>query len=335
MATANLPIIMSDPATQLRELLDEREYLFAPGISTPLEAKVAEIIGLDVVTVSGFLTNLCQYGHFDGTVGMAEMVDTAERVAKSTDVLVKADADTGYGGVHNVQRTIREYIDAGVAAVHIEDQDWPKRCGHAAGKEIVSRADAEARIRAAVDARDEHEDDLFIVARTDAYGSANGDWEEHVERGKLFWELGADMIAPEMPDNSVENAVRFVDQVRETHPEAIFYWNYSSNFQWTDLEEPPTFEELADLGYKYINVSGFGCHAAVHALYDAFENLKNNEAQAQWEMEELFEGHERFDRSSEVLFDLADFEEYQQTEEKYLEGAAERYDSSEGFRIED
>jgi isocitrate lyase len=108
VAAENGSTIMSDPATQLRELLDEREYVFAPGISTPLEARVAEIIGLDVVTVSGFLTNLCQYGAFDGTIGMAEMVDTAERVAESTDVLVKADADTGYGGVHNVQRTIRK-----------------------------------------------------------------------------------------------------------------------------------------------------------------------------------------------------------------------------------
>lgn len=326
---------MQDPATRLRELLDERDYVYAPGIATPLEAKVAEVIGLDVVTVSGFLTNLVQYGYFDGTVGMAEMVDTAARVADSTDLLVKADADTGYGGVHNVQRTIREYIDAGVAAVHIEDQSWPKRCGHAAGKEIVPRTDAEARIRAAVDARDEHDGDLFIVARTDAFGSANGDWEEHVERGRLFWELGADMIAPEMPDNSLENAVRFVDEVRETHPEAIFYWNYSSNFQWTDLDEPPTFAELADLGYKYINVSGYGCHAAVHSLYNSFKDLKENEAAGQWHMEERFEGHERFERSSEVLFDLADFEEYQRTEQHYLADAAERYENSEGFQVDD
>jgi isocitrate lyase len=245
---------------------------------------------------------------------------------------VKADADTGYGGVHNVQRTVREYAKADVAAIHIEDQESPKRCGHAAGKRVVSKADAEARIRAAVDARDEMESDLVIIARTDAYGSVNGNWEEHVDRAKLFWDLGADLLLPEMPDNDWETAVRFAEQIHETHPEADLYWNYSSNFQWTDLEDPPTFAELANLGYTYISVSGFGMHAAVHSLYDHFSDLKANEEVAQWRMERTSEEHDGFDRSSDVMFQLADFEEYQRLEEEYLADAAERYAGSAGYQ---
>jgi isocitrate lyase len=321
-------------AQKLRQLLDDQEYVFAPGTSSPLEAQIAELTGHEAVYVSGAATNVCQFGYFDGLVGMSEMAESVGRIARSTDLPVLADADTGYGGVHNVQRTVREYDRAGIAALQIEDQRWPKRCGHAAGKEVVSRADARARFQAAVDARDEDGRDIVIIGRTDAYGSANGDWEEHVARGRMLAEVGVDLVMPEMPDPTRENAVRFAEAIHETHPEARFVWNYSSNFAWTDQDDPLTFAELGGFGYSFMMVSLFGMHAAAHALYEHLKDFATNEEEAQWRMEEKWAGHEEFEKSTDVFFRLGNFAEYQEIEERYLEDAEEKYARSEGYQSE-
>ena len=119
---------------QLRELFDEQEYTFAPGIYHALDARLAEMAGLDAAYMSGYSTVLGQFGFPDlEMVTMTEMVENAKRMTEATNLPIIADCDTGYGGVHNVRRAVREYEKAGVAAVHIEDQTSPKRCGHIAG----------------------------------------------------------------------------------------------------------------------------------------------------------------------------------------------------------
>jgi isocitrate lyase len=308
-----------------REQLDSEEYVFAPGIYHALDARLAEMAGHDAVYMSGYSTVLGQFGFPDlEMVTMTEMVENAKRMVEATNLPVIADCDTGYGGIHNVQRAVREYEKAGVGAVHIEDQVTPKRCGHIAGKQIVSREDAEARFSAAVDAR--QSEDTVVIARTDAYGSANGDWEEHLARGRLYADCGVDLVWPEMPDPSREDAVAYAEELAETHPDQKLAFNYSSSFAWSEQDDPLTFEELGDLGYEYIFITLYGLHSGAHAVYEDMENIAQNDEQAQFDLEDRYIGH-----PTESHHELSFVDRYQDIEMQYDPEARSRIEGSEGF----
>ena len=314
---------------ELRELLDSQEFVFAPGTYHALDARLAEMAGHDAVYMSGYSTVLGQFGFPDlEMVDMREMVENAKRQVEATSLPIIADCDTGYGGVHNVRRAVREYEKVGVAAVHIEDQTAPKRCGHIAGKEIVSREDAEARFRAAVDAR--QSTDTVIIARTDAYGSANGDWEEHVARGRLYADAGVDIVWPEMPDPSREDAIAYAEQLGETHPDVRLAFNYSSSFAWSQEEDPLTFEELGDIGYDYIFVTLFALHSGAHAVYEDFKNLAKNDETAQFDLEGRY-----LDHPTESHHELSFVPRYQRIEADYDPEAKRRQQESAGFSDEE
>ncbi|QKG93581.1 isocitrate lyase/PEP mutase family protein [Halorubrum sp. SS5] len=314
---------------RLRELFDEQEYTFAPGIYHALDARLAEMAGLDAAYMSGYSTVLGQFGFPDlEMVTMSEMVENAKRMVEATNLPVIADCDTGYGGVHNVRRAVREYEKAGVAAVHIEDQTSPKRCGHIAGKQIVSREQARSRFEAAVDAK--QSEDTVIIARTDAYGSANGDWEEHLERGRIYADAGVDLVWPEMPDPSREDAVEYAETIHETHPDLDLAFNYSSSFEWGAEEDPLTFEELGDLGYQYIFITLYGLHSGAHAAYEDFANIAENDEEAQFDLEERYIGHE-----TESHHELSFVPRYQEVEAEFDPEARQRQEESAGFTEEE
>jgi isocitrate lyase len=320
---------MENPqGAEFRRLLDEQEFVFAPGLYHALDARLAEMADLDAVYMSGYSTVLGQFGFPDlEMVSMTEMVENAKRIAESTTLPVVADCDTGYGGVHNVRRAVREYEKAGVAAIHIEDQTTPKRCGHVAGKQIVDREEAVARFEAAVDAR--QSDDTVIIARTDAYGSANGDWEEHLERGRLYADAGVDLVWPEMPDPSREDAVEYAETLHETHPEVDLAFNYSSSFEWSAEEDPLTFRELGDLGYGYIFVTLFSLHSGAHAVYEDMVRAAEGDEQAQFDLEDRYVGHE-----TESHHELSFVDRFQNIEREFDPQAAERMENSAGFTEE-
>ena len=314
---------------RLRELFDEQEYTFAPGIYHALDARLAEMAGLDAAYMSGYSTVLGQFGFPDlEMVTMSEMVENAKRMVEATNLPVIADCDTGYGGVHNVRRAVREYEKAGVAAVHIEDQTSPKRCGHIAGKQIVSREQARSRFEAAVDAK--QSEDTVIIARTDAYGSANGDWAEHLERGRIYADAGVDLVWPEMPDPSREDAVEYAETIHETHPDLDLAFNYSSSFEWGAEEDPLTFEELGDLGYQYIFITLYGLHSGAHAAYEDFANIAENDEEAQFDLEERYIGHE-----TESHHELSFVPRYQDIEAEFDPEARQRQEESAGFTEEE
>ena len=314
---------------KLRELFEEQEYTFAPGIYHALDARLAEMAGLDAAYMSGYSTVLGQFGFPDlEMVTMSEMVENAKRMVEATNLPVVADCDTGYGGVHNVRRAVREYEKAGVAAVHIEDQTSPKRCGHIAGKQIVSREQARSRFEAAVDAK--QSEDTVIIARTDAYGSANGDWEEHLERGRIYADAGVDLVWPEMPDPSREDAVEYAETIHETHPDLDLAFNYSSSFEWGAEEDPLTFEELGDLGYQYIFITLYGLHSGAHAAYEDFANIAENDEEAQFDLEERYIGHE-----TESHHELSFVPRYQEVEAEFDPEARQRQEESAGFTDEE
>jgi len=315
-------------ARELREQLDSQDYVFAPGIYHALDARLAEMAGLDAAYMSGYSTVLGQFGFPDlEMVTMTEMVENAKRIVEATSLPVVADCDTGYGGVHNVRRAVREYEKAGVAAVHIEDQTSPKRCGHIAGKQIVSREEARSRFEAAVDAK--QSEDTVIIARTDAYGSANGDWEEHLERGRIYADAGVDLVWPEMPDPSREDAVNYAETLAETHPEVDLAFNYSSSFAWSEEEDPLTFQELGDLGYKYQFITLYALHSGAHAVYEDMKNIAENAEEAQFDLEDRYLGHE-----TESHHQLSFVPRFQDVEAQFDSEAQSRMESSAGFTEE-
>jgi 2-methylisocitrate lyase-like PEP mutase family enzyme len=182
--------------TRFRRLLTGPETTVMPFGVLPIHAQMAQHAGYEAFEISGGMSAWWIGGAPDsGLLTQTEMVAHAARVVRSVDIPVYCDADTGYGGVVNVWRTTQEFIHAGVAGIHIEDQREPKKSGGGPGVELVSDVEAVGRLRAAIDARDALDPDFVIVARTDGYGAAGGSLAEAIRRGNLYKrEAGADLI---------------------------------------------------------------------------------------------------------------------------------------------
>jgi 2-methylisocitrate lyase-like PEP mutase family enzyme len=193
------------PAARLSELLTAPGALTMPCCYDALSARLIEAAGFRVTFMSGFGVSAARLGLPDtGLISYGEMVTQGRDICGAVDIPVIGDGDTGYGNALNVQRTVKGYAQAGFAGVMIEDQLAPKRCGHTRGKQVVSRAEAVTRVRAAVEARDAGAD-ILIVARTDARHTHG--FEEALQRARDFAELGADIVFLEAPTS--------VDEMRE------------------------------------------------------------------------------------------------------------------------
>lgn len=177
--------------TRLRQLLAAPEILIMPGVHDALGARLAEQAGFSALVSGGYAASATLLGQPDiSQLSYTEMVDYYARLCDATDLPLLADADTGFGGPSNVERTVKGYERAGVAALLLEDQVFPKRCGHDVGKQVIPRADYIAKLKAALDAR--RDPDLVIVARTDATAVYGVD--EAIERLSLAREMGADLL---------------------------------------------------------------------------------------------------------------------------------------------
>lgn len=185
----------ASPAARLRALLGAGRLIVMPCCFDALSARMVEAAGFPLTFMSGFAVAASRLALPDtGLISYGEMLDQGRTICDAVDIPVIGDGDTGYGNALNVKRTVRGYARAGFAAVMIEDQRAPKRCGHTAGKEVVGRAEALARIRAAVDAREElrgQGGDILILARTDA--RATHGFEEALARAEAFAAAGADI----------------------------------------------------------------------------------------------------------------------------------------------
>ena len=186
---------------RLRELLDAGDPVLAPGVYDALGARLVEEAGFAAAYMTGFGTAASLLGRPDvGLVTMSEMVDNARRIARACALPVIADADTGFGNAINVVRTVQEYERAGVAAMHIEDQVAPKRCGHMEGKQVVPTEEMLTKIRAAVAARESP--DFVIVARTDA--RAVEGLSAAIDRARSYRDAGADVLFVEAATSEAE-----------------------------------------------------------------------------------------------------------------------------------
>ncbi len=248
----------------LRELLKSGKILVAPGAHDVLTARIIEQTGFDAVYMTGYGTSASVLGRPDvGLLTMTEMVERARNIANIVDVPLIADADTGYGNVVNVMRTVQEYEKAGVACIQLEDQVTPKKCGHMLGREVITAEEMVKKIEAAVDARTNP--DMMIMARTDA--RTNYGFEEAIRRCKLYKEAGADIIFFESPE-TVEEMAKLNEELGDTLTLANM------------LEKGRTpllsVNELEELGYNLVIFCVSSVYVTAKAVKDLMEYLKKN-----------------------------------------------------------
>jgi 2-methylisocitrate lyase-like PEP mutase family enzyme len=238
---------------RLRQLLQEKKFILSMGIETAVHAKIVERAGFDFAYIGGYDVSLALLGLPDfGLITEPEMVANARNIARAVDIPVVCDADTGYGNALNVIRTVQNFEASGVAAIHIEDQVSPKRCGHVAGKMIVPVEEAVGKLKAALDAR--KDPDFVIMARTDAVAAVGGGLDEAIRRGKEYARIGCDMLFCEFPSADIEYPRRFAREMRKAYPALPLYFNYSSNLKWHEFPLT-TFDALAEMGYRAMHVA--------------------------------------------------------------------------------
>jgi methylisocitrate lyase len=244
----------------LRELLRRGEPVLMPGVWDPLSARLAAQSGFDVVFLSGYAVAGTLLGQPDiGVLTQTDMADVAARVCPSiADTMVVVDADTGYGNALNVQRTVDLWEAAGAAGLFLEDQVWPKRCGHMAGKQVVEQGEWLAKLEAALDRRTH----LHVTARTDARGPLGLD--EALERGRRAVDLGVDAVFIEAPESVGE-----LEHIAASLPGVTLVANMVETGR-TPLLTPA---ELHDLGFDLIVSPVSGLFAMTRALGAAYDRL--------------------------------------------------------------
>jgi len=255
--------------TRLRELLAGPELVVAPGAYDALSARLIAQAGFQAVYMTGFGTAASVLGQPDvGLLTMSEMVNRAAALAAvAGEIPLIADADTGYGNPINVRRTIREYEQAGVAGLHIEDQVWPKKCGHMEGKQVIPQDEMVQKIRAAVDAR--QDPDFVIIARTDA-NAVNG-FEDAVRRGQAYRQAGADVLFIEAP-----RSIQELETLGKTFSGVPLLYN------WAESGKTPLLplNEIQALGFKLVIFPVSLLLAATHAMLNLLAVLKPGQTPA-------------------------------------------------------
>jgi len=247
---------------KLRALLGQPGLITMPCCFDPLSAKLIEQAGFPLTFMSGFAAAAVRLGMPDtGLISYGEVVDQGRNICSAVGIPVIGDGDTGYGNAMNVKRTVKGYASAGFAAIMIEDQAAPKRCGHTQGKAVVGRAEAFERIEAAVDARAE-DHDILIMARTDARHEHG--LGEAIERARRFHELGADILFVEAPRDEAE--------MRELC--AALPGPKMANLVEGGLSPNLPGDMLAEIGYKIAAYPLTLMSAAMKAMIGALEDFR-------------------------------------------------------------
>jgi methylisocitrate lyase len=285
-------------STVFREMLGRPGAIVLPGAYDALSAKLIQLMGFEAIIHTGYGTAASLLGVPDiGLVSFKEMVDRASSIARAVNIPVIGDSDTGYGNAINAYRTVKEYIWGGLAGLFMEDQVWPKRCGHMFGKQIISKEEMVGKIKAAVDARNEEDPDFVIGARTDAI-AVNG-IDDAIERGKAYRDAGADYVFIEAYEDikQMERAVREV--------KAPLMLNLIEGGK-TPLV---SVKEAEEMGFKIIIFPLTTLYAAAKGMHDVLQILKK-EGSAQNYLDKLI-----------VFSDFAkivEIDKYKEMETKYL-----------------
>jgi len=258
--------------TRLRELLARDGLAMAGGAHDALSARIVEQTGFPLCVVTGAGVSVCRGFPDVGLLGLEENVRNARYIAEAVDIPVIVDADNGYGNAINVRRTVREFEAAGVAGIHIEDQTWPKRCGHMFGKSVIPKDEMAQKIRAAREAR--RDPDFVVIARCDAL-MVNG-LEDTLERGEAYLEAGADMLFFEMRE-SMDEIRAMAERFRGRIP---LHFNHSPSGMVPRLH----VSEIEALGFKTAAFYVHALMAACRTMREVLETiLATGNAEAVWE----------------------------------------------------
>jgi 2-methylisocitrate lyase-like PEP mutase family enzyme len=245
----------------LKQLLQRKTLLVAPGCFNGLSARLVEEAGFEAAYLSGGAVARSMGIPDIGLVTMSESVERAVEVVSAIKIPIIADADTGYGNAVNLVRSVREFERAGVAAIHIEDQITPKRCGHLDGKEVIPRGEMEMKLEAALNTRSDP--DFCIIARTDARG-VNG-FDDAIERARAFAKLGVDAIFVEAPQSEEELA-----EIPRRIPDVPLLVNVFKGGKTPMLP----MQRLEQMGYRIAIYPSETQRAAIHAMRTTLATLK-------------------------------------------------------------
>jgi len=246
---------------RLKQRLDQPGLIVSPGVFDMISARIADRMGFDAQYMTGYGVVASYLGLPDaGLATYTDMVGRAGAIAQGTATPLIADADTGYGGLLNVDRTVRGYEAAGVAGIQLEDQEFPKKCGHTPNRRVIALEDMVRKIRVAVEARSD--DDFLIVARTDAR-TAHG-LDEALRRAEAYAEAGADILFVESPESVDE-----MDRICRTVDKPLL-----ANMVEGGRTPVLSREELERLGYRLAIFPATGFLAAARALENVYGELK-------------------------------------------------------------
>ena len=254
----------SDGPRSLRELLASGQPVLAPGVYDALGARLVEEAGFEAVYMTGFGTAAAELGRPDvGLLTMSEMVDNARAIARACTLPVIADADTGYGNAVNVVRTVQEFEQAGVAAIHLEDQVSPKRCGHLEGKQVVPMDEMLSKIRAATAARTRPE--FVLIARTDA--AAVEGMAAAIDRARRYRDAGADVLFVEAATSEAD-----IERIASDLSDVPLLFNWAEGGK----TPPVSYDRLQELGFAIIIFPLTTLLTAVTAIRRALTQLKSS-----------------------------------------------------------
>lgn len=304
-------------SVRMRQLLDSEPYLFGPGVYDPFGAQLAMYYGFKAVYFSGYSFAIGHLGTTD--MDMYNSVEIADAARRTVSALRKfqltmavgdpekgvdpkhlhippviVDMDGGYGNIFNVQRTAELYVNAGVAAAHIEDQVLPKRCGHIGGKALIPVKEMVGKIRMARNVADDCGNrDFVVIARTDALSavdapeSARG-MDLAVERGLRYLETGIpDLLWCEFPTSDRKPLEVFTTQIHKRFPKARFAFNWSSSFKWYNDPNPIRFRELGQMGVKFIFITLGGQHAMGYGMSNLLQTMSKSQEEGYIELQRM------------------------------------------------
>ena len=286
-------------AARLKDAERTRGIVVAPGVYDALSASIAASAGFDTLYLSGAAIAYCRLGRPDiGLVSSTEVAETIALVRDRVDCALIVDADTGYGNALNVQRTVRLFERAGASAIQLEDQVFPKRCGHLSGKAVIPAAEMVGKIRAAVDAR--ASEATLIVGRTDA--AAVEDLDRAIERGRLYAEAGADILFIEAP-RTRDDLAKVAKQLGSTAP-------LLANMVEGGNTPLLTGDELAGIGFRLVIFPGGIVRALARTARDYYANLKAHGTNVAFQ-DRMFDFQELNDMlgTAEILKDGRRYEE--------------------------
>ena len=285
----------SNQAKRLRELLAGEQLVQAPGAADPLTARLVEQAGFPAIYMTGFGATASRIGAPDvGLLTQTEMATHARDMVRATSLPIIADADTGYGGPANIERAVREYQQAGVAAIHLEDQALPKRCGQMAGLKLISSEEMVDRLQCALAVRGD--DDLVVIGRTDALAAF--DLEEAIRRARIYLEAGADLVFVDAVKKNAD-ARALAAAIEGPKMISIVEGNETTLF---------TLDELQDMGFSLAVYALSALLSATRAIQETLAELRDKGTT-----------HGRLDRMMTYaeFSEVVDLEHYKRLDEQF------------------